>query len=435
MYLYIYIYLKERRGTMEEGEYEYLLHWIGSKKVPTPRLLIKDHKKPMEDGGYPTRLLVPATNFTQGFANLAYRGIKHTLDSNGVVYYQRKISQTSHLKDQLEELSLNSNDATLVSLDIKNMYPSLKYKLILAAITHYSHGFDEKDNERINACLEMLKFSMSNTIVTFRDRYYKNGVHGDPMERSLTIGGYKSGWLADLIASFIFEKAQQQFEDTHFFGIYRDDGLAAFKGRKETSELTEWLQNFQSQVNIITQSEDVQFTMVIWKPGEETREMEAGKVEVCGDKTLPYLDTQLGWDEEQTLCFECYSKPNFQFKYLNQSSVHTPTCKRAIPHGVGIRMAGLTRKTEENEVKSLSELYPENHKALVAAGLVKASQQLPSLAKVLDDRAKNSEAKQLQKEKRKKDKRTTYILTRFSGNWRYSIHKTINLLKTKYGMK
>ena len=133
--------------------------------------------------------------------------------------------------------------------------------------------------------------------------------------------------------------------------------------------------------------------MVIWKPGEETREMDGGKVEVCGDKTLPYLDTQLGRNEDLTLCFECYSKPNFQFKYLSQSSVHTSTCKRAIPHGVGIRMASLTTRTEENEVKSILELYPKNHKALVAAGLVKASQQLPSLAKVLDDRAKNSEAK------------------------------------------
>lgn len=75
---------------------------------------------------------------------------------------------------------------------------------------------------------------MSNTIVSFRDKYYENGVHGDPVERrSLPIGGYESGWLADLIASFIFEKAKQQFEDTHFFGIYRDDGLVVFKGRRD----------------------------------------------------------------------------------------------------------------------------------------------------------------------------------------------------------
>ena len=98
-------------------------------------------------------------------------------------------------------------------------------------------------------------------------------------------------------------------------------------------------------------------------------------------------------------------------------------------------MTSLSTRTEENEVKSLLELYPENPKTLVAAGLVKASQQLPSLVKVLDDRAKNSEAKQLQKEKRKKDRRTTYIVTRFSGNCRYPIHKTLNQLKTKYGMK
>jgi hypothetical protein len=41
---------------------------INSKAIPAPKLLIKDHKEINDDGNYPTRLVLPATNFTSTFS-------------------------------------------------------------------------------------------------------------------------------------------------------------------------------------------------------------------------------------------------------------------------------------------------------------------------------------------------------------------------------
>lgn len=49
----------------------------------------------------------------------------------------------------------------------------------------------------------MIKFGMGNTLLTFVDEFCKYGGEVDVEERSLTIGGYKSAWLADLGQSYI----------------------------------------------------------------------------------------------------------------------------------------------------------------------------------------------------------------------------------------
>jgi hypothetical protein len=49
---------------------------LDSRAVPTPKLLIKDHKPMNEKGEYMTRLIVPATNFTVVFPKVGYLGIK-----------------------------------------------------------------------------------------------------------------------------------------------------------------------------------------------------------------------------------------------------------------------------------------------------------------------------------------------------------------------
>ena len=70
-----------------------------SKAVPQPKILIKDHKECRIDGSFPTRLVVPATNFTAGFPKLGYLGIKKILDTADVNYGKRNIVQASDLKE------------------------------------------------------------------------------------------------------------------------------------------------------------------------------------------------------------------------------------------------------------------------------------------------------------------------------------------------
>ena len=52
-------------------------------------------------------------------------------------------------------------------------------------------------------------------------------------------------FLADLVASYLFEKAKANFCPTIYHGIYRDDGLVLFKGKKKASEIKDWLEDFK----------------------------------------------------------------------------------------------------------------------------------------------------------------------------------------------
>ena len=72
-----------------------------------PQLLIKDHKKPKENGDYPSRLVVPAGNFTAALTHLAWRGIEHLLIKNEVDYQKKTIKNAYNLKSKLEKLAIH----------------------------------------------------------------------------------------------------------------------------------------------------------------------------------------------------------------------------------------------------------------------------------------------------------------------------------------
>ena len=61
--------------TISEKEQMFLSKTLEFKSIPTPKLIIKYHKKANEERDYPSRLIVPASNFTSGFPRLGYLGI------------------------------------------------------------------------------------------------------------------------------------------------------------------------------------------------------------------------------------------------------------------------------------------------------------------------------------------------------------------------
>ena len=64
------------KDLLSDQEYLFLQKNLLTKNIPTPKLIIKDHKKPNEQGEYPSRLTVPANIFTSAFPRLGYLGIK-----------------------------------------------------------------------------------------------------------------------------------------------------------------------------------------------------------------------------------------------------------------------------------------------------------------------------------------------------------------------
>jgi hypothetical protein len=53
--------------------------------------------------------------------------------------------------------------------------------------------------------LSVIRFGMEDTILTFQDQYYIYDGDQSLDEKGLTIGGYESAWLADLVVAYILE--------------------------------------------------------------------------------------------------------------------------------------------------------------------------------------------------------------------------------------
>ena len=162
--------------------------------------------------------------------------------------------------------------------------------------------------EVVEAAFEMLKFSMGNTLVTFREKYYEYGVEDDPVMRALTIGGYDSAWYVNMVASYTLDLAKDHFSRTKFFGVYHNDGNVVFEGNRTSDKLQDWLHKLQDHVNIITDG-NIQLTMEIWKPGEVSWTIEAKKIMIVGDSKFPYLDIDMSYDENKNLKFNDHPKP------------------------------------------------------------------------------------------------------------------------------
>jgi hypothetical protein len=199
---------------MSEDEYTFMKESINSKSILAPKLLIEDHKETNDDSNYPMRLIVLATNFTSAFSKLGYIGIKRMMDEGEVNYSRKTIIQASDLKCQIESLGIRKDRHTIFSLDIEAIYPLVTYGLVERAIKFFSHLLGEKQKAKIKVCLKIIVFGMGNTLLMFVDKYYEYDGEQEIQDKWLTIGGYKSAWLANLVTAFVLENTAELFDET-----------------------------------------------------------------------------------------------------------------------------------------------------------------------------------------------------------------------------
>ena len=103
---------------------------LAERAIPSPKILIKDHKTINEKGEFPTRLVIPATNFTATFSKIGNLGIKRCLDKGKVNYSRNSIVQASDLQKTLEEIGLKKEEVTIASVETINMYSLIKLTTI-----------------------------------------------------------------------------------------------------------------------------------------------------------------------------------------------------------------------------------------------------------------------------------------------------------------
>ena len=85
---------------MSKNEVGYINESLKTKSIPTPKLLIKNHKKLTSMGELTTRLVIPETNFSATFAKVGYLGLKNILEKNEINYTKFTIVQASQVNEE-----------------------------------------------------------------------------------------------------------------------------------------------------------------------------------------------------------------------------------------------------------------------------------------------------------------------------------------------
>ena len=319
------------------------------------------------------------------------------------------------------------------------MYLSIQFLLVKKAANFFSKDLSRDEKATISKCLKLIQFGMSNTLVTFVDKYYEYGGDIDGEKRGLTIGGFESAWLADLVAAYILSETSDLFEQTIYHGIYRDDGFMVFDSPRSKREINEWLKMFQKKVDELAECDCLQFTAEVWGIKDDEKIINEN-LTIINDKVFPYLDMEMYWTDRGDLNFQIHMKPNQKLKYLNSDSTHLPSTLRAIPAGVLDRLSKLTSKSKKLENVRIDKVYPKHAAALKIAGI--APDIFPTFSELENLRGKKTkEEKEIEKkEKRLRRKRESFFCIGVSPCSLRTpkhppMHVIIKKLRDKYELK
>ena len=71
-------------------------------------------------------------------------------------------------------------------------------------------------------------------------------------------------FLSKLVASYLFEKSKTILNRTTYHGIYRNESMLVFKGKKMVQEIKYLLEEFQQKLEKAEGNQHLQFTAEIW---------------------------------------------------------------------------------------------------------------------------------------------------------------------------
>ena len=161
--------LEQYSDLLSIQEMGHISNKILSAGVPSPRLLVKDHKE-KKHGKYPTRLVVPVTNFTSGFPHVGMQGIKGIFEEQKIEFEERTTLNIDELVTDLDGLGICKQRHGVVSIDAEKMYPSIKFEMINKAVEYFMQEISEEEKKRVQSCLKMIKYGMSTTFIHFKNK-------------------------------------------------------------------------------------------------------------------------------------------------------------------------------------------------------------------------------------------------------------------------
>ena len=165
------------------------------------------------------------------------------------------------------------------------------------------------------------------------------------MGQGLEIGGYELTFLSDLVASYLIEKTKTLLNRTSYYGIYQDDGLVVFKGKKNVQEIKDWLVEFQKTVEKAAGNQHPQFTTEIWTNDENLPpSAKKDEVQIRTNDKFRFLEIKMSWSPDGDLKFGVFKKKGQKLKHVGMGNTHTPGTLCPISSGVLNRLAKLTFK-------------------------------------------------------------------------------------------
>ena len=378
-------YIKNNKNRFGKKEYEFVMDSINRKLISTPTARIKDHKP-----NNPLRLIMPADNFTANFCKVLIKSLRSTFDSLRVEFKFLIENSYSFIKD-INELSLQEDRNMIVLLDIAEMYASFGMPLIRKAVTFYmtSYRFDSASQDLCEFILNSFELIMKMNYSCFGTDFYRYvGKGGEGT--GLTMGGYESCFLSDLVVNYIYQEFQNDglFEEFLYSKTYRDDGALVTKEVKSDRWFREWKEKIDLKSDSLTNGR-VKFTFEV-------------------EKEQKFLDIQTSWDDNGKFSHQVYIKPNQKIQYLNNTSMHPRKTLQGIPKSVITRLVRLSSDLDEDSTFHLRS-FPLHKEALLKSGLMGHRQinDIMNASAYLGDPNRKS----------RRDKRTIHFVIPFMKPW------------------
>ena len=262
-------------------------------------ITLKDHKENFQNNPQ-TRLINPAKNEVGRLSKVILDRINKELKE------KLRVNQWKSNKDVIKWFLAikNKNAHTFTVFDIKDFYPSIKESLLVEAIEFAKLHVEVKaeDLKTILHARKSLLFNAEHTWIK------KEGGLFD-----VTMGAYDGAEVCELVGTFLLSKIQEKYKNV---GLYRDDGLSAFKNMSgpESERVKKDIQRIfrEKGLDIIIQ---------------------------CNLKIVDYLDLTFNLNDGS---YRPYRKPDDETCYIHVDSDHPPNIIKQVPLAVERRLSELS---------------------------------------------------------------------------------------------
>ena len=187
--------------------------------------------------------------------------------------------------------------------DIKDFYPSISKKLLTDALNFANAHIETSEND-----LYILFHARKSLLFDKSQTWMKKG--GDLFD--VTMGAFDGAEICELVGIFMQHQISKHY-DTTKIGLYRDDGLAAFKNTSGPQA-----ERIKKKLNSIFKKHGLELVIE------------------CNKKIVDYLDVTFNLNDSS---YKPYHKPGSKIQYINTESNHPPNIINQIPKTIEIRLS------------------------------------------------------------------------------------------------